>query len=154
MMKKSIVKEMIAIILGIALLSSAAIFAGGDGDEAEPEGNVVSVFGAFRDEEAYRFEESMKPFEERTGIDVQYEFSSEFETLIFVRVEGGNPPDVAALPQPGLMKNFASKGALNPLWSGILSKIDKNYAPVWKGLGSYEGTPYGVFHRVNVKSLV
>jgi alpha-glucoside transport system substrate-binding protein len=137
------------------LLAGMPLYARGNGDEEEvPEGNVVSVFGAFRDEEAYRFEESMKPFEERTGIDVQYEFSSEFETLIFVRVEGGNPPDVAALPQPGLMKNFAGKGALQPLWPVILDKISENYAPVWKELGAHQTTPYGVFHRVNVKSLV
>jgi alpha-glucoside transport system substrate-binding protein len=122
--------------------------------EVAEDTGVVSVFGAFRDEEAYLFEESMKPFEDRTGIDVQYEFSSEFETLIFVRVEGGNPPDVAALPQPGLMKSFAEKGALKPLWPEILSRIADNYTPVWKDLGSFNGTPYGVFHRVNVKSLV
>jgi alpha-glucoside transport system substrate-binding protein len=141
----------------VVALSTTLLFARGNKGEEEPAeeaANVVSVFGAFRDEEAYRFEESMVPFEQRTGIDVVYEFSSEFETLIFVRVEGGNPPDVAALPQPGLMKNFASKDALVPLWSGILSKIDANYAPVWRELGSYQGTPYGVFHRVNVKSLV
>jgi alpha-glucoside transport system substrate-binding protein len=142
------------LLFSVLLLTTAPLYARGNGEEEAPEGNLVSVFGAFRDEEAYRFEESMKPFEDRTGIDVQYEFSSEFETLIFVRVEGGNPPDVAALPQPGLMKNFASKGALKPLWPGILDKIGTNYAPVWKDLGAHEGTPYGVFHRVNVKSLV
>ena len=50
-----------AIILGIVLLSSAAIFANkGEDEEEAAAGNVVSVFGAFRDEEAYRFEESMK----------------------------------------------------------------------------------------------
>jgi alpha-glucoside transport system substrate-binding protein len=153
--KKSFVYIMIAVLI---LLSWSLAFGMGDKDKSEeaeaPEEKVVSVFGAFRDEEAYRFEESMKPFEQKTGIDVKYEFSSEFETLIFVRVEGGNPPDVAALPQPGLMKNFAGKGALKPLWPEILKKIDGNYAPVWKDLGSSEGTPYGVFHRVNVKSLV
>ena len=160
MKQKKIFRKMIIISIAASALLSAGIILTGAGKEkeaapvAEPEEKIVSVFGVFRGEEAHRFEESMKPFEQRTGIDVQYEFSSEFETLIFVRVEGGNPPDVAALPQPGLMKNFAAKGALKPLWPGVLSKIDNNYAPVWKDLGSYEGTSYGVFHRVNVKSLV
>lgn len=139
------------------LLGAVFAFAGGEEKPSseEPEkAKVVTVFGAFPGEEAARFEATIKPFEDRTGIDVQYEYSKEFETLIFVRVEGGDPPDVAALPQPGLMKNFAAKGALVPLWPKIISKIKKNYAPVWKELGSYEDTPYGVFHRVNVKSLV
>jgi alpha-glucoside transport system substrate-binding protein len=96
----------------------------------------------------------MKAFEQRTGIDVQYEGTKEFETLIFVRAEGGNPPDVAAVPQPGMMNNFAERGSITPLWPEIISVIKKNYAPVWLELGSYKGKAYGVFHRVNMKSLV
>lgn len=121
---------------------------------APAEGQVVTVFGAFVDEEARRFEEAIRPFEEATGIDVQYEGSGDFETLIFVRDEAGDPPDVAALPQPGVMKNFAAKGSLVALPPEIVSRIDANYAPVWKELGSSDGNVYGVFHRVNVKSLV
>ena len=123
-------------------------------DAGALSGKIVSVFGAFVDQEEARFNAAIKPFEDRTGIDVQYEASKEFETLIVVRVEGGNPPDIAALPQPGLMKNFAERGALVPLWPEIKTIINKNYAPVWLDLGSHEGKAYGVFHRVNMKSLV
>ncbi|MFW5940543.1 MAG: ABC transporter substrate-binding protein [Chloroflexota bacterium] len=126
-----------------------------DGDDEETtEGGEVTVFGAFVDDEARLFEESIRPFEERTGIDVQYEGSSEFETLILVRDEAGDPPDIAALPQPGLMRDFAQKGSLVALPDDIVGQIEANYAPVWLDLGSSDGTPYGVFHRVNVKSLV
>ena len=144
------------IVLSILIMTFlvVAIFAGGQQEPAEDSEMVVRVFGAFVDEEQRRFEEAIKPFEERTGIDVIYEGSSDFETLISVRVEGGNPPDVAALPQPGLMKNFASQGRLVPMWPSLEETIDENYAPVWKTLGSYDGTPYGVFHRVNAKSFV
>jgi len=144
----------VLLMLLVVLLVSPAVFAGGQAEPKEGSAKVVSVFGAFVDEEARRFEEAIKPFEERTGIDVVYEGSSEFETLISVRVEGGNPPDIAGLPQPGLMKNFAAQGKLVPMWSSLEQAIDTNYAPVWKSLGSFEGTPYGVFHRVNAKSFV
>jgi alpha-glucoside transport system substrate-binding protein len=140
----------------VLLFAAALAFAGGK-QEAATAGTgakVVTVFGAFPDEEAARFEAAYKPFEEKTGIDVKYEFSKEFETLIFVRVEGGDPPDIAALPQPGLMNTFAQRGALVPLWPQEIDLIKKNYAPVWLDLGSYNGKAYGVFHRVNVKSLV
>ena len=115
---------------------------------------VVQVFGPFQEPESTRFEAACKVFEERTGIDVVYTASKEFESLIFVRVEGGDPPDVAALPQPGLMYRLAKKRQIVPLWPEAVALVEKNYAPVWKGLGSYQGTPYGIFHRVNVKSLV
>jgi len=145
-------KKYLVIVLAL-LLSAGFVFAGG-AQEPTAEANVVSVMGAFVQQEEVRFNEAMKIFEERTGIDVQYEATKQFETLIFVRVEGGDPPDVAALPQPGLMKKFADRGSLVPLWPGIKSIINKNYAPVWLELGSHKGEAYGVFHRVNMKSLV
>ena len=145
-------KKYLVIMLAL-LLGAGFVFAGGS-QEPTAEANVVSVMGAFVQQEEVRFNEAMKVFEERTGIDVQYEATKQFETLIFVRVEGGDPPDVAALPQPGLMKNFAGRGSLVPLWPGIKSIINKNYAPVWLELGSHQGEAYGVFHRVNMKSLV
>jgi alpha-glucoside transport system substrate-binding protein len=150
--KEYYMKKYLVVVLALLFIAGFA-FAGG-GQEATTEKNVVKVFGAFVDQEEVRFNEAMKPFEARTGIDVQYEASKEFETLIFVQVEGGNPPDVAALPQPGLMNKLADRGALVPLWPGIKEIINKNYAPVWLELGSYGGTAYGVFHRVNMKSLV
>lgn len=139
----------------LSLLVQFNVFSVGEQETTTEEGaKVVTVFGAFRDQEAIRFEEAMKPFEERTGIDVVYEPSAEFETQIFVQVEAGNPPDVAALPQPGLMKNFAERGAIIPLPADVVKLIENNYTPAWKELGSYEGKVYGLFHRVNAKSFV
>jgi len=140
------------VVVMIALLLLPALFAGG---KAEADAaKTVRVFGAFVDEEARRFEEAIKPFEERTGIKVIYEGSKDFETLIEVRVSGGNAPDIAGLPQPGLMNTFAKQGVLVPVWSKLEGLLNSNYAPVWKDLGSYGGTTYGVFHRVNAKSFV
>lgn len=144
-------KKVVCLLI-IVMIAMTSLTAGGQ-QQAEPA-RVVTVFGAFVDEEARRFEEAIRPFEEATGIQIRYEGSPEFETLISVRVEGGNPPDIAALPQPGLMKNFAAGGHLVPMWSSLEQAVDSNYAPVWKELGSYNGTPYGVFHRVNAKSFV
>ncbi len=150
--KEMFMRKVVCVMLIVMIAMTTFVAAGQR--EAAPDTGVVTVFGAFVDEEARRFEEAIRPFEERTGIQVRYEGSSEFETLISVRVEGGNPPDIAALPQPGLMKNFAEGGHLVPMWNEIERVVDSNYAPVWKELGSYQNTPYGVFHRVNAKSFV
>jgi alpha-glucoside transport system substrate-binding protein len=125
------------------------------GEEEDLAGKEVLVMGAFAggDEEA-RFNAVNERFTEETGIEVTYEGTRDFEVVINTRVEGGDPPDVALLPQPGLMMRFAEAGELVELWPEIIESIENNYAPVWKDLGSYQGTPYGVFHRVNAKSLV
>jgi len=146
---------------GIVLLAAAALFSCArqeDGSPADGRGadaNVtIRVFGAFRGEEAARFDEIVKAFNAKTGYNVIYEGSPEFETQILIQAEAGTPPDIAALPQPGMMKNFANRGFIKPLSADVVSKIDQNYAPVWKDLGSHNGNVYGVFHRVNAKSFV
>jgi alpha-glucoside transport system substrate-binding protein len=121
---------------------------------ASAEQKVVNILGPFGKQEEASFNECIAEFEKETGIDVVYESASNFDTLINVRVESGDPPDVTAVPQPGVMQRFARTGKLVPLWPEILEKIDGNFAPIWKELGSYDGKVYGVFHRVNVKSLV
>ncbi len=154
-MKRKSFISLLPVVLLLAMLLPSVTGCKKKEEAAAPEGpKVITIFGAFVDEEARRFEAAIQPFVDRTGIQVKYEGSSEFETLISVRVEGGNPPDIAALPQPGLMKNFAAQGKLVPLWPELVAQIGRNYAPVWKDLGSYNGTPYGVFHRVNAKSFV
>ena len=121
----------------------------------EFEGTTVELMGAVAggDEEA-RLDSVNQAFTDMTGIEVEYEGTGDFEVLINTRVEGGDPPDVAMVPQPGMKDRFAAAGDLIPLWDSIIERIDENYAPVWKDLGSYEGTPYGVFHRVNGKSFI
>lgn len=148
--------------VGLALLASALIFAASgcakkdgsaSGKNTKNGGNIL-VFGAFRGEEAARFDEIIKIFNEKTGFNVVYEGSPEFETQIQVQAQAGTPPDIAALPQPGMMKNFARNNYIKPSPNSVVSSIDDNYAPVWKELGSYEGEVYGIFHRVNAKSFV
>ena len=114
---------------------------------------TIHIFGAFR-REAARFQEIVKIFNDKTGYNVVYEGSPEFETQILVQAQAGTPPDIAALPQPGMMKNFAASGYIKPLPAKLVTAIETNYAPVWKELGSSGGKVYGVFHRVNAKSFV
>jgi len=124
-------------------------------EAGEFEGTSVLAMGAFAggDEEA-RFNAVNDQFTEMTGIEVNYEGTRDFEVVINTRVEGGDPPDVALLPQPGLKNRFAEAGELIPLWPSIVERIEENYSPFWLDLGAYDGTPYGVFHRVNAKSFV
>ena len=84
-------------------------------DGQDLSGSTVNVFGAFVDVDAERFDASMAPFEEQTGIDIVYEGSGDFESLVVIRAEGGDPPDIAAFPQPGLMADMVRRGYITDL---------------------------------------
>jgi len=124
-------------------------------DGADLSGMTVNILGAFVDEDANRFNASMVPFEQATGIDVVYEGSGDFETLITVRAEGGSPPDVAAFPQPGLAADLVQGGYVYDMgeWLGM-DYLGEKYNQTWLDLADLGGIQAGVWYRASVKSLV
>ncbi len=131
----------------------------GDDPYAHVRGKVVTMAGPFVDADAVKFKESVKDFEELTGITIQYEGSKEFEASISIRVDGGNPPDIADFPQPGLLENFVKKGQVVDLNKVLdMDKVKSNYIQSWLDMGTMEGPDgeimAGIWGRVNAKSLV
>ncbi len=118
-------------------------------------GKVINILGPIaQDEDIEKLKSCFKPFEKATGIKIAYEGTKEFESLIYVRAEAGNPPDVAMFPQPGGVINLARKGMLVPMGQETISNIKSNYSQGWIDLMTIDGTIFGVVHRVNLKSIV
>ena len=116
---------------------------------------TVTVMSMFVGEHQKSFEDSLIPFEQSTGIDVIYEGSQAFPTLITERVEANQQPDIAIFPQPALMTQFAAQGKLIPLTEIITEgELRRLYSDAWIELGSVEDTPYALWYRASVKSLV
>ncbi|MGO1480668.1 MAG: extracellular solute-binding protein [Brachybacterium sp.] len=98
---------------------------GGGGSDAYVEGDVpgpgsVTVLGAFGGQEEEAFRASLAPFEEETGITVNYTPDQDFTTTIQQRVNSGDAPDVALFPQPGGLFDLAAKGTSprsTPSWT-------------------------------------
>lgn len=131
--------------------------AGGTGaaGEADLSGMNVSVLGAFVDPADAAFREAVTDFEEQTGATVSYEGSGDFETLISTRVQGGNPPDIAMFPQPGLLRNFVESGDLRPLEDVVdTAALQESLVPGIYDLGVIEGAYYGLPRVLSVKSVV
>lgn len=123
------------------------------------KGTKVTMFGPFESEDATKFNNSMKSFKDATGIDIQYTGSKEFETTINVRVEGGNPPDIADFPQPGLMASIAKSGKVQDVSKYIKADwLKQNYNQGYIDTATVDGASGkivgGVFQRVNAKGLV
>ncbi len=123
------------------------------------QGTTVTMMGPFVDADAEKFAEAMRPFQELTGITIQYEGTKEFESLINVRVEGGTPPDIADIPQPGLAASFAQAGALQDVSRWFADGwLQQNYNQGYLDTATFAGQNGeilgGVFHRVFPKSLV
>ncbi|MGW0218779.1 ABC transporter substrate-binding protein [Micromonospora chokoriensis] len=118
------------------------------------DGKKVSIYASIRDAEADLLERSWSQFTDCTGIEIAYEGSGEFEAQLPVRVDGGNAPDIAFVPQPGLVKRFADAGKLKSLSADTKALAEQNIPADWLKYGTVNGTLYGVPLGANVKSFV
>jgi alpha-glucoside transport system substrate-binding protein len=121
----------------------------------EYAGTEVIVDGPFADADAVKFAKSMEPFEEATGITVNYIGNKEFEGSISIRVDAGDAPDIADFPQPGLLANFVRTGKIvDPTTFIPDGWLEEQYNQSWLDMGMMGGQTAGVWHRFNGKSLV
>jgi alpha-glucoside transport system substrate-binding protein len=113
------------------------------------------VMAVWTGPEQASFRAVLDAFEEANP-DVTVNYTSagdQLPTQLSTAVEGGNPPDVAVLPQPGLMKDFAGKNALKPL-DFMAEDVEANLGESAVELGSVDGTLYGFLFKAANKSTV
>lgn len=117
-------------------------------------GGTVDVYASIRDMEGDLLEESWAEFAACTGITVQYEGSGEFEAQLPIRLDGGNAPDLAFIPQPGLLERAAADGHAVPVADGVRENVEAGWSEDWQGYATVEGDLYGSPLGANMKSMV
>ena len=150
--------------LVLALLVGALAFVaagcGGGDDDGGAEGSEevsgsISIMAIWAGTEQESFEAVMAGFEEAyPNVDASYTSGGDnLGPLLSTAIEGGNPPDIAAVGQPGLMADFAEQGAIQPideLRDAIVDAFGESVADV----GAVEGTQYGVMYKGANKSTI
>ncbi|MGH2545483.1 MAG: ABC transporter substrate-binding protein [Actinomycetota bacterium] len=147
------------LVLTAAIALVAASCNGDDGDGTQTTGDLsgqsIEVAAVWVSPEQERFRMVLDAFEEETGAEVQFTSTGDdIASVLGPRIEGGDPPDVAILPQPGLLRDFADQGVLQPLDDVVGDEMSENFAPIWQELGSVDGTLYGLYFKAANKSTV
>jgi alpha-glucoside transport system substrate-binding protein len=117
-------------------------------------GTTVSLFTSILPPEQQKYETAWKQFESCTGITVKYEGSNSFEAQLPTRVAGGNAPDIALIPQPGLLAQMVKTGAVKAPPQAVSDNVNKYWNPQWKTYGTVNGTFYAAPNSANMKSFV
>jgi alpha-glucoside transport system substrate-binding protein len=127
--------------------------ADGPGDFGEADG-IVTIYGTIADTEAELLEQSWADWETENDIDIQYESSKEFEAQIGVRAQGGDAPDLAIFPQPGLMGDLADRGYIQPAPEGVAANVAEGWSEDWAGYATVNDTLYGAPLMASVKGFI
>ena len=134
------------------MLSFAAIglLMVGSSEKTVAQGNILEVFLSVGLNEQAAIDDALSAFD---GPRVITNSTRDLAAVLTTAIEGGNPPDVAILPQPGLMVSLANDGSIVDIES-MRSTLEADYASSWIDLGSVDGTLYGCFYGVSNKSLI
>ena len=118
-------------------------------------GGKVTVLATWGGSEQDSFLAMMKPFEVQSGVTVQYERVSDLNGVLTTRVQAGNPPDIAGLPGPDQMAQFARGGKLVDLDPVLDQKAMKQqYSDGWLKLAQVDGKQYGIFVRAALEDQI
>ena len=110
-------------------------------------GKSVSIYTGIVTPEDTPYKDSYKKFEKCTGATINYEGDKSFETQVLVRARAGNPPDMAIVPQPGLLAQLVASGRVKQAPAAVAANVDKYWSAAWKGYATVDGKFYGAPQR-------
>ncbi len=143
------------VIVLVALMVFAASCTQGEPVDGQTGGGggSIEVAAVFTGEEKKNFEAVLDAFSEESGVETTFTSAGDdMAAFLGNKIEGGSPPDVALIAQPGLVRSLAADDSLNSASDDVAAAMEENFAPVWTELGSVDGTLYGVYFKVSNKS--
>jgi hypothetical protein len=122
---------------------------------AQDVSGTISLMGVWTGDEQASFQAVLDGFTEQyPDVTVNYNpAGNELPTVLATAIEGGNPPDLATIAQPGLVSDLASQGDLQSI-EFARDTIQENFGDSVVELGSVDGTLYGFLFKAANKSTV
>ena len=152
--------SVLAALAAVLALAAAGCGGGGDdgGDGAQGNEDVsgsISTMAIWAGQEQKSFQAVIDAFKEKyPNVNVKYTSGGDnLAPLLSTAVEGGRPPDIAAIGQPGLMADFAKKGSIKPM-DDLRDKIVEAFGEDVADAGAVDGTQYGLMYKGANKSTV
>jgi alpha-glucoside transport system substrate-binding protein len=147
---RGLVLGLVAVLLGAACAPGAT-----NNSSSSVKGGTVTILGVWSDGELDSFNAVLAPFEQQTGIDVQFIATRDQDAVLTTEVAAGDPPDLAAAPSPSLLTRFAQQNKVVPLQNVVdMTKLKSTYDKSWIDLGTVNGNLVQVFSWAALKGLV
>jgi alpha-glucoside transport system substrate-binding protein len=144
-----------AICVGALVVAAAGTASRSKQTGNEAVSGKLSIIGIWTGPEQKRFQAVLNGFKKLyPNVSVKYTSGGDnTPTILSTAIQGGNPPDLASIGQPGLLRDFANRNAVKPI-AFARATAAKNYTADWLKLGTVKGKLYGLFFKGANKSTV
>jgi alpha-glucoside transport system substrate-binding protein len=153
-------KAPLAVVLAAATLAVTAACVSpalttSNGSTVDLTGKTVEVAATWSGTEQRNFEAVLNEFAKLTHATVKFTSGgNDLPVLLNSRLAGGAPPDVAFIPQPGVVAELARRGVLKEITGDAAAAVNANFSAAWRQLGTVNGRLYGLYFKVANKSVI
>src|SRR5437867_2461049 len=119
-------------VVALLLLVACGGNNGPSGTKTTQLGGSVSVWAVWSGAEQQSFTRVLDAFRAKTGVTANFQSKGDqLPTVLGTAIAGGSPPDVAVLPQPGLLHDLVGKGVLKPIDNLVGDTVKSDFASTW-----------------------
>jgi alpha-glucoside transport system substrate-binding protein len=117
-------------------------------------GGSLTIVGVNSGVEGEQVKASFKPFEEATGITVDYQGTHDANTVVATRLAAGNPPDVYKAATAGGFATYQKAGQLIPLNDILdMNTVKAEFPSQLLDAMSSDGKLYGIFNSLDTYGI-
>jgi alpha-glucoside transport system substrate-binding protein len=138
-----------------ATLALTAAACGNGSGSGSDDGGAVTIWMSLDQSVVDGIQKQLDIAAKDAGIEVKVERVDGIDKLIKTKIQAGDVPDIALLPQPGVVASVVELGAAFPL-DDVLDTATLKDTMVAGALdaGTVDGKIYGLLTSMNVKSLI
>jgi alpha-glucoside transport system substrate-binding protein len=140
----------VAVATALALAAAVTTTAG----SAAAATREVTIFAPYRGTDAQHFLTDLDAWASAHDISIRYTGTGNLAADLQFRVTNADPPDIALVPQPGLVAELARSGKVRALDPAVERTVQRNLGTAAQSLGLVDGIAVGFPYRVNLKGLV
>lgn len=136
-----------------AALAASLAACGGGGSSSEADGSVT----IWTSVDTPILQGLQKKLDEKAGGDVKIKWQkvTSIEKLIMTKLRASDKPDIAIIPQPGVVSNMVKRNGIQPLDDVIdMDALDQSMLPGIVDAGTFNDKYYGLVVNASLKSIV
>jgi alpha-glucoside transport system substrate-binding protein len=147
-------RRKMAATMAAASLALTAAACGGDGGSGD-DGGAVTIWMSLDQSVVDGIQKQVDIKAKEAGIEVKIERVDGIDKLIKTKIQAGDTPDIALVPQPGVVASIVELGAAFPLEDVLdTGELESSLVPGALDAGTVDGKLYGLLTSMNVKSLI
>jgi alpha-glucoside transport system substrate-binding protein len=139
-----------------ACLSSGSGNSGGGGaPSGQASGSTVTIWTSVDQPIVDALKQAMTPMATAQGLTINWQKVDNINQIIMTKIQANDTPDIAMIPQPGVVADIVNRGKAFPLDDVVdVTSLKSSMIPGTLESGTVNGKLYGLLVSANAKSFV